>query len=328
MSSRRITLALGGGGARGVAHLGVAQTLIDAGYVIDRIVGISIGSLAGAMLAFEPDIQKTQSRAVQFLMSPSFRRHQELMFGAAQPTADEGGGLFNWYDKIKHYLRGNRLMYRVATRPGLLPALILQDVTERLLPEADIRDARIPLSIVAIDLRSGQRVILNSGPLRPAVQGSSAIPGIFPPVEYDGMELCDVGVLCSVPAVEARGLSDSVVVAVEVATRITPIRGCSTALDVLMRVDEVGEVLFRRYVRAAADIVIRPDVDHIPWFDFTRPQSLIDAGRRAATRVLRQLDDLFRRRERGLQPRGRTRTAESESGATEPASRADTETAL
>lgn len=282
-----ITLALGGGGARGLAHLGAIEVLLDAGFTIERIVGVSIGSLAGALFCFEPDILAVQRRALGYLLSPAFQEHQRTMFGARpQPGEQTTGGIFSWYDRIQSYLRANQIFNRVIRKPSLLPGVLLQDVVEHLLPDANIADAKVPLSIVAADLRSGHKVILENGPLRKAVQSSAALPGIFPPVEYNQMLLCDIGVFYSLPTTEARAYATSSVVAIDVSSDLRPLPHCDSAFDVLMRMDEIGESLFRKHVRSDADFVIRPDVSGIEWFDFSTCEQLIDIGRVAAQRMV------------------------------------------
>ena len=286
-SSCEITLALGGGGARGAAHLGVIEVLDDAAVRIERIVGVSIGSLVGAVYAVEPDIQRAQTRVLQYLLSPNFQRHQETLFGSQSDSGDDpAGGMFSWYGRVKGYLRANRIFHRVVTHPSMLPGLVLQDAVNHLLPDVDIADTRVPLSIVAVDLLTGHRIVLEQGPLRTAVQASSALPGIFPPVAYGDALLCDIGVLNSIPTMVARSYEPDHVVAVDVTSDLQPIRECDTALDVMMRVDEIGEALFRKHVRDAADLIIRPKVSGIEWFDFSSPHRLIDAGRDAARQTL------------------------------------------
>ncbi len=298
MRNPQITLALGGGGARGVAHLGAIEVLVGAGFAVEHVVGVSIGSLVGAMFAFEPDIQSIQRRALAYLMSSSFQKHQQTLFGAhPHPGETSTGGMFTWYERVKAYLRANRLFQRVIRKPALLPGIVLHDVVENLLPEADISEAKVPLSIVAVDLRSGHKVVLERGPLRDAVRASSALPGIFPPVEFEGMLLCDVGVFDAVPTIEARAYATGPVVAVDVASAIRPIPTCETALDVLMRMDEIGESLFRRQALAIADLVIRPPVADVEWFDFSTCERVLQAGRIAA----RQVMPLLRRRTAPMQ---------------------------
>lgn len=296
MSSRGITLALGGGGARGVAHLGVVEVLQRAGYTIDRVVGVSSGSLAGALLAFSDDALEAQRKALSYLLSDKFQSHQQTLFGAS-PSADEdvSGGVFSWYDRVKDYLRANRIFHRVISRASLLPGIVLNDVVDSLLPDADISDARIPLSVVAVDLLSGDKVVLEKGSIRDAVRASSSLPGIFPAVKMDGMLLCDIGVFYSLPTTVARTYGPHCLVAVEVATGTKPMPKCETALDALMRMDEIGETLFRKHVREAADLVIQPAVSGTEWFDFSDPELMLAAGRAAAEKALPNLETLFRK---------------------------------
>ncbi|MDA1014103.1 MAG: patatin-like phospholipase family protein [Planctomycetota bacterium] len=289
---RKLTLALGGGGARGVSHLGVIETLLAAEFSIERVVGVSIGSLAGALYAFDPNIDSVIEKTLGYLLSERFQHHQQTLFGAKPGAGSDSGGLFSWYDRVKSYLRGNRLFHRVVTKPSLLPGIVLNDVVDHLLPDADLRDAQIPLSIVSVDLLSGQQVILERGPVKDAVRASSSLPGIFPPVEFEGMLLADIGVFCSLPTIISRSYSPELLLAVDVSSDLRRLEACETAIDVLMRMDEIGEALFRKHVLSAADFVIRPEVSTVEWFDFTACERLIDAGRKATRAALPRLKSI------------------------------------
>lgn len=290
MKRPRLTMALGGGGARGVAHLGVIDVLVGSGFEIDRIVGVSSGCLAGAMYAFDPDITRVLGKTLDYLLSPSFQEHQRTLFGAS-PGKDEvmTGGIFSWYNRVQDYLRANRIFHRVVRSPSLLPGVVLQEVVDHLLPDADVSDAVIPLTIVTVDLLSGHRIAIEKGPVRDAVRASSSLPGIFPPVKFNDMLLCDVGVFDSLPTTVASSYSPECLIAVEVSTGVKPLPKCETALDVLIRMDEIGETIFRKHVRDAADVVIMPRVSGVEWFDFSTPQKMIDAGRAAARTAIPQI---------------------------------------
>ena len=107
---------------------------------------------------------------------------------------------------------------------------MLQDVVDNLIPDADISDAVIPLSVVAVDLRSGHMVVLEKGPLRDAVRASASLPGIFPPIPFNGMLLCDVGVFYSLPTTVARTYAPKkCLVAVDVSSDLSPLPACETA---------------------------------------------------------------------------------------------------
>ena len=296
MFRRKVTLALGGGGARGLAHLGVIEVLVKAGYEIERIVGISIGSLAGAMYAFEPNIKKLQSKAMTYLSSSRFEAHQKTLHGD-RPASSEGS-LFSWYQQIKNYLRGHQIFRRVVTRSSMLPGLVLQEIVLELLPEEDIQQAKIPLSIVAMDLRGGHRIVLEQGSVQDAVQASSAIPGIFPPVELGDFQLCDIGVICSLPLIVAQHYQPTCLITVDVSSGLNPILGCETAIDVLMRVDEIGEHLFRQQIRSEGDFLIHPQVQDVEWSDFSSAHQMIVAGRKATDAMLSRLEEWWKQKER------------------------------
>lgn len=301
MSQQNVTLALGGGGARGVAHLGVIEEVLKAGWLVDRVIGISIGSLAGAMYAFDPDILQVQERTLGYLLSPEFERQQRELFRADRGK-DNGvrGGLFSWYHTVANYLDAHQTLTRAVTRKSLLPGALLEEVVKHLLPDADIADAKIPLSIAAVDLITGERVALEEGPLRVAVQASAAIPGIFPPVKWEGRLLCDLGVLSSLPVRIARRYDPRILVGVDVGGHAKQLSEYATALDVLMRIIEIGEMTFREDLRAEADLVIAPAVGEIEWFDFSKSLQLIEAGRAAASKALLNMPDTQTRLQRVL----------------------------
>jgi NTE family protein len=292
-TQRSAVVALGGGGARGLAHLGVMQSIGESGVHTERIVGVSMGSLVGAMCAVDPDILRVQAKAIELLHSPIFQLKQEILFGASPPKDEESsGGSFSWYGRIKKYLNAHRKLTRAVTGPSLISAAPLQESIEHLLPDCDIQDLATPLSIVAVDLLTGQRVVLEKGPLRRAVQASAAIPGIFPPVPWGDMLLSDIGVIESIPTVVARSYAHDLTIAVDVGQDNSKIHECKTALEVMMRVDDICERLMRRHALNDADLVVRPDVGNIAWFDFTEPERLIAEGRAAGHRALETFDEV------------------------------------
>lgn len=275
---RHAVLALGGGGARGLAHFGAAQAVYESGIQVQRVVGISIGSLAGAMLAQDVPPVDVQGELLRYLTSDDFGSKQAALFGAQSTGGRANSGLLGWYDQIKSYLWARHLLGRVFRRRSLLPGGVLEQVIEALIPDVDISHLPVPLSIVAVDLKSGHPIVLERGPLRRAIAASAAIPGIFPPVEWEGMLLCDLGVLDSLPTEVARSYSSDLVIGVDVGPYLSRDERCESALHVLLRMDEIGERLLRRYSLRRADILIQPNVGHCPWFDFGSAEQLIRNG--------------------------------------------------
>ena len=173
--------------------------------------------------------------------------------------------------------------------PSLLPGFLLQEVVDHLLPDADISESVFPMSIVSVDLLSGHKVVLEKGSLRDAVRASCSLPGIFPPVELDGMLLCDIGLFNLIPTTTTRSYGTNCLVAVDISSQLKRLSRCETAVDVLMRMNDVGENLFRKHVSAEADLIIRPDVSGVEWFDFSSSRQLLEAGRTAARRAIPEL---------------------------------------
>ena len=277
------TLALGGGGARGIAHLGVIEELLKAEFAIERIVGVSIGGLVGALFAFDPDIGRVQQKANAFLNSPQFRRHQQHLFGT-QFGSPAAGTIASRYRRLAGALRANRMLYRAVRHSSILPGELLEQVVNHLLPDADIGDAQIPFSVVAVDLHTGRPVVFDKGPLRQAVRASASVPGIFPPVALDGRLLSDIGGFSDLTLGVARSYRPRLLIAVDVGAQLKKLAAVPSAVEILLRMNDIGAALFREHVTATADLVILPEVGHVEWFDFTTADAMIAAGR-AATRA-------------------------------------------
>ena len=279
----RATLALGGGGARGIAHLGAMEVLRGLGVRIEHIVGVSIGSLAGSLCALNEDIGDVQERVISLVTSEKFKQRQSKLFATA-PAGDEPAtsGMSAWWNQISRFLDPRRRMRDPISRQSLLTTGFIQNIITALLPDIDIRDARIPLTIVALDLQSGQPVTLTRGSLRSAVLASTAIPGIFPPVELQGRQLVDIGVIDALPVAVARDYGSDLTIAVDVGTDIETSPPLTAARDIFLRINELTERHVRRYTCGMADLVIRPQVSGMPWYDFSQPTELIECGRLAA----------------------------------------------
>ncbi len=287
---RKAVVALGGGGARGLAHLGTIQAIGESGVQIERIVGVSMGSLAGALCAVTPDTSLAQAKTTQLLHSPTFQKRQRMLFGGTTPEDQLTSGIFSWFERAKKYLHAHRKLTKAVTSPALMSDIALQEAIDHLLPDINIQDLPIPMSVVAVDLLSGQRVILENGPLRKAIRASTAIPGIFPAVRWDDMLLSDVGVIESVPALIASSYASDLTIAVDVGQTINRVKKCDTAIEAMLRMDDICESMIRPKLMTAADILIQPKVGHYPWFDFTHPERLIEEGHRAAHLALAEIE--------------------------------------
>jgi NTE family protein len=282
---RSISVAFGAGGARGISHLGVMQAFIELGFRFDHLCGISIGAVASALCAVDSDIERVQSKAIDFVDSPEFKRHRQQMFATA-PTQGSNSSTSGWLRRVKRLISAHQKLTRAIRGSSILPAEVLKHVTETLLPDIGIEETKLPLSIIAVDLLSGQRVELRRGSLREAVRASASIPGVFPPVPWEDKLLCDIGVFEAVPAVTARKYAKDLTVAVDISNGISPIEGCKNILEVFNRVQSLAEYQLRHHSLSQADVVIQPSVQGRAWFEFESREGLISTGYETAKKAI------------------------------------------
>ena len=171
----KVGLALGGGGAKGVAHIGVLRALEDADVKVDYVSGTSVGAMVAAMYAFNVSIDTIANIGRDLTL--------------AQITTF----------KFK--------------KTGFFTAEPLKEILIEYLGEVNIEDAPIPLSIVATDLTSGEEVIFTKGPLADAVCASASIPGVYIPMQLDGRTLVDGGIVQSVPVRAVKAMGAGVIIA-------------------------------------------------------------------------------------------------------------------
>lgn len=290
---RRAVVTLGGGGARGLAHLGAMEAIGESGVQTERIVGVSIGGLIGGLVAMDKDIHRVQAKAMQLLYSPVFSKQCNELLGSASGVEtghredDANNAWFSsWYHRARKLLHTGQRIGRLMRGPALMSSEVLQEAIEQLVPDVDLSETSTPLTIIAADLVTGHRVMLEKGSLRKAILASTAIPGFFPPVPWGDALLCDIGVLDSLPLQLASVYASDLTIGVDVGSGRQLVERCDSAIEVMMRVEEIGEQLCRRNSIRYADILIKPNVGDRPWYDFRHPGRLVDEGRRAGREVM------------------------------------------
>jgi len=285
---RGVAVALGGGGSRGLAHLGALQVLEEEGIPIESVSGISAGAIAGARWCLDPDAAVLALRAIEIMSSEEFRsiRLGGLMLAAA---SDEDNGPFQ---ALRSLLRRGLHLANLARRSAVIEEGVLEKLIEVLVGEGTFEQCRVPLQVVALDLKEARMVTLKSGSLADAVCASSALPGVFPPVELDEMLLCDAGAVSSVPVAAARASSpDAVVLAIDPSRRLLPKTSISTGMESLQRVAAIARNWLTEVELEEADIVVQPRVGTRTWSDFSNLSSMVEAGRTAMKAALPQLHE-------------------------------------
>lgn len=271
----RIGLALGGGAARGLAHIGVLQELDREGIPIHILAGTSIGALVGGAYATCKNTRELEERFSAFVRSREFRR-AEFDF-LKQSKVEKPGILYNVSNLVK---RG--IFYSVQmTRSSFVSMENFRHNIHRLVPEVPVQSTKIRLVPVATDLDTGEEVLLTSGSLRQVVMASCAIPGILPPVKYGGRRFIDGGWVSRIPVLAAFREGADVVIAVDVSNDIGDAAALKTGFDVMARGSAIKSEALKNFQLRFADVVITPEVSSHHWADFASALPLIRCGREA-----------------------------------------------
>ena len=245
----KIGLALGGGAARGFAHVGVIAVLEEAGLRPQVVVGTSAGSLVAAIYASG----KTSAQLQQTALNMEEVAITDWMLPIV------GRGMFRG-DALARYVNdlvAGRLMENMA----------------------------IPLGIVATDLNSGQAVLFRRGDTGTAVRASSAVPAVFVPVKINGREYVDGGLVSPVPVHFARQMGAELVIAVDISSppEANPAEG---TLQILLQTFAIMGKSINQHELKEADVVVRPALTGLKSADFSARQRAIDAGRAAMLAAL------------------------------------------
>ncbi len=256
---QKVGVALGSGSARGYANIGVLKVLEEAGIPVDCISGCSMGALVGAFYASGMRLDVLE-RLMQFVE----RR--------------------NWVDFT-------------LSRMGLISGNKIEQVIYMLTRKATFADLKIPLSVVAVDLRTGEKVVFQEGIVARAVRASISIPGYFVPVEMDGRLLVDGALLDRVPVDVVRDMGADFIIAVD-PNYYSWHETINSVLDVITCSFDIALREITRQRLQQADVLIAPDMSSVAPSQFEKAREAIEIGERAARKALPQIES--RLESRGL----------------------------
>ncbi|MGG1313207.1 patatin-like phospholipase family protein [Cohnella laeviribosi] len=260
----KVGLVLGGGAVRGLAHLGVLKAFERHRIAVDRIAGTSMGGAVGGLYAagVRPD---TLEAFIQ--KTPKYR-------------------LIDVGIRKRGLIAGNSIHAAVNE--------LLRQQGKR---SVRIEDLPIQFKAVSVDLMEGKQVVFDKGDLLTALRATTAFPGIFSPLLHEGMMLVDGGVLNNLPVEELDRERGQLVIAVDV-SREHEKKPPRNLIEVVYRSYSLMTAERRHSSLRLADVVIRPEVGHIPAFDFSKWQECIEAGEAAAERIIGEMKRQMARQSR------------------------------
>lgn len=280
----RVGLALGGGGARGLAHIGVIRVLEQEGVPIDLVAGTSIGALVGGAYASGMSPDEMEVRVNEYLHSEEFRSSAMNALDQARNRED-----LDLTKRIQCYFRNRIFLIQAMFRPGILSREDFQATIDFFIPDIRIEETRLPFRAVATDLVSGEEIVFSTGSLRQAVMASCAVPGAVMPVKEGERLLSDGGIICLIPSSVARMEGTGVVIAVAVDRDVYSDEELRSVVGIYQRVSEIMSNRLKKMELERADVVIFPEVGDIHWASFSRAGNLIAEGERAARGKMREI---------------------------------------
>ncbi len=291
MKKLKIGLVLGGGGARGLAHIGVIKGLLKHNIPLHCITGASMGAIVGAAYCLLMDIQKVEQNFKNFIFSEKFVKLKGESVDLS--SAEQPEGFFNYLTNIVK----RRIVINLAVnRRGLVEADRLIEAIQNLIPKVKIEHTHLPFACSALNLVTGQEKIFKSGDLHGALLASSSIPGYLPPAKMDGDEFVDGAVINSFPVAACKELGADFTIACDVSPELVIENKFDNLIQVFIRSYQAVVRHLNAENSKKADFVIRPSLADKNWTDFESIEFFIQQGEIAVEQNINLLKEKIKER--------------------------------
>lgn len=278
----KVGLALGGGGARGLAHIGVLKVLERENISIGLITGTSMGAIIGGAYALKKDISAIEKIAEKYSKISEFN----IDFSFSEKERKDKPFFLK---KMSDFLKRGYMLNLELRKKYINDGEGLKKIIKDLVGDKAFTDTKIPFAAVAADLVKGEKVIIRKGKLFDALLASASIPGMFPPVILDKKILVDGGIVDVVPIEAAQSLGASFVIGVNVSQTLKKRVEFDNAVEIFFRSDSITSSELRKLQLSFADVVITPKVGRFHWSDFSKPEQCVREGEIAAQNTILEL---------------------------------------
>jgi NTE family protein len=245
--NKKVGLALGGGAALGAAHIGVLKALEEMDIKVDYISGTSIGALIASLYAFGRSWQEMKDIALEL----------------------------RWLDISALSL----------SKYGILSNKDMGELLEKYIGNVTFEEADIPLAVIATNISTGEKVVLDKGPVAPAVMASTAIPGIFNPVKLKGKMLVDGGIVENVPISPLKKMGAEYIIGVDLNAKYAN-EDPSNIIEILLNSFNFTLMTAAKIQTQQADALIKPDLATFSKVNINQTEGLLEAGHQEAKNVL------------------------------------------
>jgi NTE family protein len=282
-----IGLALGGGGARGLAHIGVLKALEKEKIKINAITGCSMGAIIGGLYAYYGNASDVENHVFKILKSPLVK---ELQIGELQEEKETKHFFDDLIGQMSFKIKAFKSLQNISFFNEKITRKIFKEI-----PDTKIEKLKIKFSAIATDLISGEEINFTRGSLRNVVRASAAIPGFFPPVTIKDYYLIDGSASESVPAGRVKEIGADRVLAVDVTHCLKAIDKPVNIIEILNRAEDITSFHLSKERLKNADLVIRPKVRKLSWADFNYAKQIIKKGEDAVNNNLEEIRKLANR---------------------------------
>lgn len=278
----KTAIALGGGGARALAHIGVLKVLEQNNIKFDYITGTSMGSVIGALCAIGQDAQTIEHNLKHYFFNVMFSKMNMQKMQDDRQLAS-----------ARSLIRKAREFVKYGSQEGgnsFLSHSMLEEMINSIIPDINIEDTKIPLACVATDITNGKEKIFTKGPLRKIVLASASIPGVFPPVNIDNVWYTDGAHVNVTPVTVAKMFGADFVLASDVKSKLKVLETLPTnSKDIMNRCNFIANYLFYEILIKDADVVIEPNIKQISWSEFNKFNLMVSEGKKATESKLDEI---------------------------------------
>ncbi|MEA1986749.1 MAG: patatin-like phospholipase family protein [Candidatus Marinimicrobia bacterium] len=283
----KIGLALGGGGARGLSHIGVIEVLEKNNIPIDYISGCSIGSMVGAIYSHNPNIDYLKNKFSNMIESPEF---QNLGLDNLSSNNSSDSTFIQQFTKI---ISEKIILKLQKERMGVLSADKFRKAIDVFLDGITFENSKIPFGVLTGNLNTGKGDFYTKGDIVQAVQASSSIPGWVEPVLIDNDLHTDGMISTLIPIKEIREMGADIVIAVDVTNRDLSKRNLISSIDIIEKANQIIKNNATDLILEKADIIIRPNTKGWEWYEYSHIDDMIIEGKKSANLKINELKNII-----------------------------------
>lgn len=290
----KAALALGGGGARGTAHIGVIRALEQHNIDFDFIAGTSMGAVVGASYCLTKDIDWVEEKILKLTRTKEIMDMERL----SAPSPGEEKRIL--IEELSTFVKGLYLWNIRAIKRWIVDNAHMEAVITELVQNKDFKDLKLPFYAACCDLNTGEEVTIEAGKIKEAVLASIAIPGVFSPVEREGRILVDGGIINLAPVSACKSKSADFIIAVNVEESIKP-RKFKNGMEIIFQSDLITQYELNRLKLKEADFIINPNVNDISWAQFSASERCIKNGQEAGEKAVFELKTLIDEKRKSME---------------------------